>query len=75
MNVRTPSRRPREPRPGQDDKAAARTLTDAAVACTDPGMAREIRAMGEQGLADAGRFSKGRWQEVIRLADKHGAAV
>lgn len=58
-----------------DDKAAARTLTDAAVACQDPGMAREIRALGERGLADAGRFSKGRWQEVIRLADKHGAEV
>jgi len=58
-----------------DDKAAARTLTDAAVACQDPEMAREIRALGERGLASAGRFSKGRWQEVIRLADKHGAAV
>ena len=58
-----------------DDKAAARTLTDAAVACQDPEAAREIRALGERGLASSGRFSKGRWQEVIRLADKHGAAV
>ena len=60
---------------GQDEKRAARMLTDAAVACGDAGMAREIRALGEQGLASAGRFGKGRWQEVIRLANKHGAAV
>jgi hypothetical protein len=60
---------------GQDDKGAARKLTDAAASCTDPEMAREIRALGEQGLANAGRFSRGRWQEVIRLADKHGAAT
>jgi hypothetical protein len=60
---------------GQDDKRAARMLVDAAVECTDPAMAREIRELGEQGLANAGRFSKGRWQEVIRLAEKHGATV
>jgi hypothetical protein len=60
---------------GQDDKKAARLLTDAATSCTDPEMAREIRSIGEQGLANAGRFSRGRWQEVIRLAEKHGAAV
>ena len=60
---------------GQDEKHAARILTDAAAACHDAGMAREIRALGEQGLANAGRFGKGRWEEVIRLADKHGATM
>ncbi len=60
---------------GQDDKRAARLLVDAAVESTDSAMATEIRELGEQGLANAGRFSKGRWQEVIRLAEKHGAAV
>lgn len=60
---------------GREDKRAARLLTDAAVACTDQEQAREIRDLGEQGLASAGRFSRGRWQEVIRLAEKHGAAV
>jgi hypothetical protein len=60
---------------GTDEKRAARILTDAAVECHDAAEAREIRALGEQGLAAAGRFSRGRWQEVIRLADKHGAAV
>jgi hypothetical protein len=60
---------------GRDDKRAARLLTDAATSCTDPAAAAEIRALGEQGLASAGRFSRGRWQEVIRLAEKHGATV
>jgi hypothetical protein len=44
-----------------NDKQAARLLTDAAYHTHDP--------------ERAGRFGKGRWEEIIRIADLHAARV
>jgi hypothetical protein len=52
-----------------DDKKAARLLTDAAYHTHDPVIEREVRQLAVQGLERAGRFSKGRWEEIIRIAD------
>ena len=54
-----------------DDKQAARVLTDAAYHTHDPELERQVRELAAQGLERAGRFSKGRWQEIIRIADLH----
>ncbi len=53
------------------DKEAARLLTDAAYHTHDPQVEREVRELAAQGLERAGRFGKGRWQEIIRIADLH----
>jgi hypothetical protein len=53
------------------DKEAARLLTDAAYHTHDPEIEREVRELAAQGLDRAGRFSKGRWEEIIRIADLH----
>ncbi len=52
-----------------DDKEAARLLTDAAYHTHDPEIERQVRDLATQGLERAGRFSKGRWTEIIRIAD------
>jgi hypothetical protein len=52
-----------------DDKEAARLLTDAAYHTHDPQIERQVRELASQGLERAGRFSKGRWTEIIRIAD------
>ena len=39
----------------------------------DPEIEREVRELAAQGLERAGRFGKGRWEEVIRIADLHPA--
>ncbi len=52
-----------------DDKEAARLLTDAAYHTHDPEIERQVRDLASQGLERAGRFSKGRWTEIIRIAD------
>jgi hypothetical protein len=54
-----------------DDKEAARLLTDAAYHTHDPEIEQQVRALAAQGLERAGRFSKGRWTEIIRIADLH----
>ena len=54
-----------------DDKKAARVLTDAAYHTHDPELERQVRELAAQGLERAGRFSKGRWEEIIRIADLH----
>lgn len=54
-----------------DDKKAARILTDAAYHTHDPELERQVRELAAQGLERAGRFSKGRWEEIIRIADLH----
>lgn len=51
------------------DKEAARLLTDAAYHTHDPEIEREVRELASQGLKRASRFSKGRWAEIIRIAD------
>ena len=53
------------------DKEAARLLTDAAYHTHDPEIERQVRELAAQGLERAGRFSKGRWEEIIRIADLH----
>jgi hypothetical protein len=56
-----------------NDKAAARLLTDAAYHTHDPKIEAEVRKLAGQGLEQAGRFGKGRWEEIIRIADLHSA--
>jgi hypothetical protein len=51
-----------------DDKEAARLLTDAAYHTHDPEIERQVRELAAQGLERAGRFGKGRWEEIIRIA-------
>jgi hypothetical protein len=52
-----------------DDKQAARLLTDAAYHTHDPEIEQQVRELAAQGLERAGRFSKGRWEEIIRIAN------
>lgn len=52
-----------------DDKEAARLLTDAAYHTHDPEIERQVRELATQGLERAGRFRKGRWEEIIRIAN------
>ena len=52
-----------------NEKAANRELTDAVVECRDPRQASEIRQLAERGLEMTGRFGKGRWRELARIAD------
>jgi hypothetical protein len=52
-----------------DDTEAARLLTDAAYHTHDPEIEHEVRELASEGLQRAGRFSKGRWTEIIRIAD------
>jgi hypothetical protein len=54
-----------------DDKKAARLLTDAAYHTRDPQIEGQVRELAAQGLERAGRFGKGRWREIIRIADLH----
>jgi hypothetical protein len=56
-----------------NDKEAARLLTDAAYHTHNPEIEREVRELAGQGLDRAGRFGKGRWEEIIRIADLHRA--
>ena len=55
------------------DKEAARLLTDAVYATHDPELEAEIRKLAEQGREHAGRFGKGRWEEIIRIAELRAA--
>ena len=52
-----------------DDKKAARLLTDAASHTHDPGVEQQVRELATQGLERAGRFNKGPWKEIIRIAN------
>jgi hypothetical protein len=52
-----------------DDKEAARLLTDAAYHTHDPDVEQQVRDLAAQGLERAGRFGKGRWKEIIRIAE------
>jgi hypothetical protein len=57
-----------------DDKEASRLLTDAAYHTHDPEIEQQIRTLATEGLERAGRFSKGRWTEIIRIADLRAKA-
>ena len=52
-----------------NDKEAARLLTDAAYHTHDPQIETQVRALAALGLERAGRLGKGRWKEIIRIAD------
>jgi hypothetical protein len=54
-----------------EDKHAARVLTDAAYHTHHPEIEEQVRALAAQGLERAGRFGRGRWEEIIRIADLH----
>jgi len=56
-----------------NDKQASRLLTDAAYHTHDPEIERQVRELDAQGLERAGRFGKGGWEEIIRIADLHSA--
>ncbi|MFZ0377975.1 MAG: hypothetical protein WCD11_23345 [Solirubrobacteraceae bacterium] len=58
-----------------DDKKAASLLTDAAYGTHDPEIEQQVRDLAAQGLERAGRFGKGRWKEIIRIADLHAQHV
>ncbi len=53
------------------DKEAARLLTDAAYHTHDPAIEQQVRELAAAGLDRSGRFGKGRWEEIIRIADLH----
>jgi hypothetical protein len=54
------------------EKKAARLLTDAAYRTHDAELEHRIRQLALQGRDKAGRFGKGRWDEIIRVADMRG---
>jgi len=51
------------------DKEAARLLTDAAYGTHDPELENQIRTIALEGRNKAGFMSKGRWDEIIRVAE------
>jgi hypothetical protein len=53
---------------GGSAKTAARLLTEAAYATTDPELERQIARLAEEGRAMSGPFGRGRWKEIIRVA-------
>ncbi len=55
------------------DKQAARLLTDAAYNTHDPEYEGKIRDLALEGRNKAGLFGKGRWDEVIRVAEVRAA--
>lgn len=57
------------------DKEAARLLTDAAYRTHDPELERAIRDLAVQGREKAGRFGRGRWDEIIRVAELRSKQV
>ena len=53
-----------------NDKRSADVLTMAAAECADENQARMILSLASEGRERAGRFSKRRWDEAIRLSEK-----
>jgi hypothetical protein len=68
-NVQDLVREARDRLAAGDDKEAARLLTDAAYHTHDPEIEQQVRELAAQGLERSGRFGKGRWAEIIRIAD------
>ena len=54
-------------------KEAARLLTEAVYETHDPEQEKQISALARQGREGAGRFGRGRWDEIIRIAELRGA--
>jgi hypothetical protein len=55
------------------DKQAARILTDAAYNTHEAEYEAKIRELALEGRSKAGLFGKGRWDEIVRLADLRSA--
>jgi hypothetical protein len=70
-NVQTLVAKVRESLEVGDDKDAARLLTDAIYHTHDPAIEQQVCELALQGRERAGRFSKGRWDEIIRIAELH----
>ena len=68
-NVQTLVTQARDCLEAGDNKHAARLLTDAAYRTNDPEIEGQVRELAEQGLERAGRLNRGRWAEIIRIAD------
>jgi hypothetical protein len=51
---------------------AARILTEAAYHTHDADVERTIRDLALEGRSKAGFFGKGRWDEIIRIAELRG---
>jgi hypothetical protein len=51
------------------NKEAARLLTDAAFQTRDPNVEATIRDVAIEGRSSAGWLGKGRWDEIIRIAE------
>ena len=58
-----------------EDRRAADLLTLAASECHDPGSAALIHGLAMQGQDRAGRFTRKRWDEAIRLSELRLARV
>jgi hypothetical protein len=69
MDVTTTIEEARRELTAGHDKQAARLLTDAAYQTHDPDVEHAIRELALQGREKAGLFGKGRWDEIIRIAD------
>jgi len=51
------------------DKDAARLLTDAAYGTHDVELEKRILSIATEGRAKSGFLNKGRWDEIIRVAE------
>ena len=71
MNVEENIQKARKMLADGKDRRAANLLTLTAAENRDPGRAAEIHGLGIEGRERAGRFSRGQWDEVIRLSEKH----
>ena len=71
MNVDENIQKARKMMADGKDRRAANLLTLTAAENRDPGLAAEIHGLGLEGRSRAGRFSRGQWDEVIRLSEKH----
>jgi hypothetical protein len=54
-------------------KEAGRLLSEAVYETHDPEQERQIRTLAVEGREGTGRFGKGRWDEIIRIAELRGA--
>ena len=71
MNVEEHLQKARKMMADGKDRRAANLLTLTAAENHDPGLAAEIHGLGIEGRGRAGRFSRGQWDEVIRLSEKY----
>ena len=75
MNIEAMIEEARELMAKGKGRRAADVLTTAAIECNDPDQAARIHQLGLEGRETAGFFSRSSWDEVIRVAEKHGATA